>query len=80
MKVNLSEQEIDIIIVALKGFVDDNNLYAEQISARLSSDDVNKLEQLNSKAELLVVKLDNLLDEVEEHDVKTAIKQFYKNI
>ena len=35
MKVNLSEQEIDIIIVALKGFVDDNNLYAEQISARL---------------------------------------------
>ena len=42
--------------------------------------DCNKLEQLNSKAELLVVKLDNLLDEVEEHNVKTAIKQFYKNI
>lgn len=79
MLIELSEQDVDLIVLALKGFVDDNVLYADQISSRMTKEQVRSIERLNKQAELLILNLDtqesqqnknNVVKTQEQHDMK----------
>ena len=59
MQVELSKSELDLIIIALKGFVDDNELYVENIRKEISEEELKNLEHLNLLTEHLVMKLEN---------------------
>lgn len=55
----LTKREIDIIILALNGFIDDNILYQEQILPSLKKEDIISITKLNQQAKELIKKLDN---------------------
>lgn len=55
----LTKREIDIIILALNGFIDDNILYQEQILPSLKKEDIISINKLNQQAKELINKLDN---------------------
>lgn len=74
MNIDLSERERELIVIALNGFIDDNILYAEQISSRLSKKDKESFESLNTEAKLILIKLGEIMppeivvERKEEHD------------
>lgn len=64
MRVDLSKSELDLIVIALKGFIDDNELYAENIAKEMSDKDLENLSNLNMLTEHLIARLDaSLLSE-----------------
>ena len=62
MQVELSKSELDLIIIALKGFVDDNALYVENIIKEISEEELKNLEHLNLLTESLVMRLEKALE------------------
>ena len=58
MQVDLSRSELDLIVIALKVFIDDNELYAENIAKELSNKDLENLSNLNMLTDQLIARLD----------------------
>ena len=57
MLVDLNKSELDLIVIALKGFIDDNELYAENIAKEMSDKDLENLSNLNMFTEHLIARL-----------------------
>lgn len=59
MQIELSKSELDLIVIALKGFIDDNELYAENVRHEIPDKDLKNLESLNLLTEQLILRLEN---------------------
>ena len=59
MQIDVSKSELDLIIIALKGFIDDNELYAENVRHEMPDKDLKNLESLNLLTEQLIDRLES---------------------